>query len=132
MRGRALPCRGTGVCYLYMKTIERAHTPKNLWEKVKVRATEAWTVCVVEGSANRRRGVAFDALQLPRNYTAALEKINEELAYWPKPLVHRNKQRLTKIHQYLIRMRKLSRKLRCVQWLMPPAYAAVLLFRFIC
>lgn len=25
-----------GVCYLYLKTIERAHTPKNLWEKIKV------------------------------------------------------------------------------------------------
>ncbi len=25
-----------GVCYLYIKTIERAHTPKNLWEKIKV------------------------------------------------------------------------------------------------
>ena len=25
-----------GVCYLYVKTIERAHSPKNLWEKIKV------------------------------------------------------------------------------------------------
>lgn len=25
-----------GLCYLYIKTIERAHTPKNLWEKIKV------------------------------------------------------------------------------------------------
>ena len=30
-----------GVCYLYLKTIERAHTPKNLWEKIKVRAAAA-------------------------------------------------------------------------------------------
>lgn len=28
-----------GVCYLYIKTIERAHTPKNLWEKIKVKNT---------------------------------------------------------------------------------------------
>jgi hypothetical protein len=25
-----------GRCYLYIKTAERAHTPKNLWEKIKV------------------------------------------------------------------------------------------------
>lgn len=25
-----------GICYLYMKTIERAHTPKDLWQKIKV------------------------------------------------------------------------------------------------
>lgn len=71
-----------GVCYLYIKTIERAHTPKNLWEKIK----------------------------LSRNYTKALEMVSQELEYFPKHLQHRSKQRLTKIHQYLIRMRKLKLK----------------------
>lgn len=73
-----------GICYLYMKTIERAHTPKYLWEKIK----------------------------LPDNYMKALELISKELEYFPKYLVHRNKQRLTKIHQMLIRMRKLKLKAR--------------------
>ena len=27
-----------GVCYLYQKTAERAHTPKHLWEKIKLPA----------------------------------------------------------------------------------------------
>ncbi|CAM9273266.1 unnamed protein product [Ascophyllum nodosum] len=71
-----------GVCYLYIKTIERAHTPKNLWEKIK----------------------------LSRNYTKALERVSAELEFFPKHLQHRSKQRLTKIHQYLIRMRKLKLK----------------------
>lgn len=73
-----------GDCYLFMKTIERAHTPKNLWEKIK----------------------------LPSNYTKALDLVSEKLEHFPKYLVHRNKQRLTKIHQMLIRMRKLSLKAR--------------------
>ena len=71
-----------GVCYLYMKTAERAHTPKHLWEKIK----------------------------LPANYTKALTLVSEQLEHFPKYLVHRNKQRLTKIHQMLIRMRKLKLK----------------------
>lgn len=71
-----------GKVYLCMKTVERAHSPKNLWEKVL----------------------------LSRNYAKALAQIEEHLQYFPKALMHRNKQRLTKIHQYLLRMRKLKLK----------------------
>jgi protein MAK16 len=73
-----------GRCFLYIKTIERAHSPKNLWEKIK----------------------------LPRNYAKALGIVHENLQYWPKYLLHKNKQRLTKIHQYLIRMRRLRKKIK--------------------
>jgi protein MAK16 len=73
-----------GKIHLYMKTVERAHSPKNLWEKIL----------------------------LSRNYARALHQLDEHLQYFPQVLIHRNKQRLTKIHQYLIRMRKLKLKER--------------------
>jgi protein MAK16 len=73
-----------GRIQLCIKTVERAHSPKNLWEKIL----------------------------LSRNYGKALQQIDEHLAYFPKAIIHRNKQRLTKIHQYLIRMRKIELKKR--------------------
>jgi len=69
-----------GVCYLYMKTVERAHLPRDLWEKIKLDA----------------------------NFGEALRQIEENLEYWPTHMINRCKQRLTRIRQTLIRMRKLA------------------------
>lgn len=71
-----------GKCYLYMKTIERSFSPAKMWEKIK----------------------------LSTDYAVALQQLDEHLQYWPKYLVHKAKQRLTKITQYLVRMRRLKLK----------------------
>ncbi|MCL7043252.1 hypothetical protein MKW94_029435 [Papaver nudicaule] len=63
---------------------ERAHMPNKLWERVK----------------------------LPKNCIKALEIVDKHLMYWPKFLVHKTKQRLVKLTQMRMRMRKLALKTR--------------------
>ena len=69
-----------GVCFLYVKTVERAHLPRDLWEKIKLDA----------------------------NFGEALRQVEENLEYWPVHMINRCKQRLTRIRQTLSRMRKLA------------------------
>lgn len=72
----------TGNLYLYIKAIERSHLPSKWWEKIK----------------------------LSNNYTKALEQVDTELKYYGKFLLHKNKQRLTRLTQVNIRIRKLAKE----------------------
>lgn len=71
-----------GVVYLFIKTPERAHSPANLWQKIK----------------------------LSKSYSRALTQIDSELEYSAPFIIHKCKQRLTKITQSLIKSRRLLKK----------------------
>jgi len=89
--GISEPSMFTGAAFLCMKTVERAHTPATLWHRVR----------------------------LDKNYSTALKQIDVQLTHWSKFLVHKSKQRLTKISQFLMRTRKLMQRRRPKQRTLP-------------
>ncbi|KAJ2705136.1 Protein MAK16-like protein [Coemansia sp. IMI 203386] len=71
-----------GHVFLCLKTAERAHMPAKQWQMI----------------------------ELPKNLVEAASIIDSNMLYWPKWMINMCKQRLTKITQYLIRMRKMKLK----------------------
>ncbi|KAF2156270.1 Mak16 protein [Myriangium duriaei CBS 260.36] len=76
------PDPDTGRLYLFIKEPERAHLPRAWWQRIK----------------------------LSNNYAKALEQIDEQLIYWPKFMLHKCKQRLTRLTQVRVRSAKLARE----------------------
>lgn len=136
-------CTFAGVLYLCVKTIERAHSPKHMWERIKLsnnysKALEQVRAGLLPGLSRTHDIPPYPSVNPlifhPRTSTACpglclcvwcyaylpilAPQIDKELQYWPNFTVHKCKQRVTKITQYLIKMRKLKLRDQCVSFIL--------------
>ena len=72
-----------GVCYLYMKTVERAAFPSKLWEKV----------CFPDMYQSKNLSHSDLQVKLSRNFEKAMEQIDTNLLYWQGFIRQKCKQR---------------------------------------
>ena len=72
-----------GVCYLYMKTVERAAFPSKLWEKV----------CFPHHVPTINYPTIDMQVKLSRNFEKAMEQIDTNLLYWQGFIRQKCKQR---------------------------------------
>lgn len=86
-----------------MKTIERAHTPAKMWEKIPLSSDYSKAL---EQVCNLILGKI--SLTLSCWTAGPIHQIDKELVYWPNFTIHKCKQRVTKITQYLIKMRRMK------------------------
>ncbi|KAI6161657.1 Mak16 protein [Pisolithus thermaeus] len=96
-----------GVLYLYVKTIERAHTPAKMWEKIQLSENYSKALEQVASFPLLFLLVVNKKIGLLIAWHCFL-KIDKELIYWPNFIIHKCKQRVTKITQYLIKMRRMK------------------------
>ena len=78
-----------------MKTIERAHTPAKMWEWVKLSKNYETAL----------KQVCCDVNRSIKHLLVSYLKIDTNLIYWPKFLIHKCKQRMTRITQVHISMK---------------------------